>query len=185
MSATEGYFVTRTVRTLELLAVAPRSASEVAELLAIHPRTARRMLARLLDEGYVVRPAGHRIPYSLSPRFSVLAARALLQQGVALQHHASECLVVAVSIPPALDPGKSFARGGGRGGLRISPKGQAEITTTASEDHMSDLRVLTIKQVAELVQLSPETVMRAIRAETSMPPSSRKAEAVGGSKNPR
>ena len=110
MSATEGYFVTRTVRTLELLAIAPRSASEVAELLAIHPRTARRMLARLLDEGYVARPTGHRIPYSLAPRFSALAARALLQQGVALQHQASECLVVAVSIPPALDPGKSVAR---------------------------------------------------------------------------
>ena len=50
---------------------------------------------------------------------------------------------------------------------------------------MTDLRVLTIKQVAELVQLSPRTVMRAVRAGDLMPPSSRKAEAVGVSKNPR
>src|ERR1700759_4658279 len=36
--------------------------------------------------------------------------------------------------------------------------------TTPSEGNMTDLRVLTIKQVAELVQLSPKTVMRAVEA---------------------
>jgi DNA-binding IclR family transcriptional regulator len=68
VSATEGYFVTRTVQTLELLASAPRSASQVAEVLAIHERTARRMLSRLLDEGYVVRPDGYRTPYQLAAK---------------------------------------------------------------------------------------------------------------------
>ena len=80
MSAAEGYFVTRTVRALELLAAtSPRSPSEHAELVAIHERTARRMLARLVDAGYVVRSRGPRAVYALTPRFCELAARALRQ----------------------------------------------------------------------------------------------------------
>jgi DNA-binding IclR family transcriptional regulator len=108
VSATEGYFVTRTVGALELLADAPRSTREIAESLAIHPRTARRMLARLVDEGYVNPPPAPRTGYSLAPRFSTLAARALLQQGVrrpgaqqdgaARAQQAAECLVVVVPV---------------------------------------------------------------------------------------
>jgi DNA-binding IclR family transcriptional regulator len=80
MSATEGYFIVRTVSLLELLADSPRTTSEIAELLLIHPRTARRMLARLVEEGYVERPPRPTFGYSLSPRFATLAARALLQR---------------------------------------------------------------------------------------------------------
>jgi DNA-binding IclR family transcriptional regulator len=80
VSATEGYFVVRTVGALELLADAPRTTSEIADSLAIHPRTARRMLARLVDEGYVDPPPRPTFGYTLAPRFARLAARALLQQ---------------------------------------------------------------------------------------------------------
>ena len=79
MSATEGYGVTRTLRTLELLAVRPHSSGELADLVGMHQRTARRVLARLIDEGYVERLDRPRIRYALTPRLAVLGARALRQ----------------------------------------------------------------------------------------------------------
>jgi IclR family acetate operon transcriptional repressor len=46
---------------LELLAVRPRSAVELAADLGVHQRTARRMLRRLADEGYIAAdPYEHR-----------------------------------------------------------------------------------------------------------------------------
>lgn len=66
----------RTVRTLELLAFRPVSASELAAYLRVHPRTARRLLRRLHDEGYVTRGEGAR-RYKLSPRLVAVAAQAV------------------------------------------------------------------------------------------------------------
>jgi DNA-binding IclR family transcriptional regulator len=77
MSASEAYFVMRTVAALELLADAPRSTSEIADALLIHPRTARRMLARLVDTGYVRCQPGRRPLYSVTERFEALANGAL------------------------------------------------------------------------------------------------------------
>ena len=53
MSAPEAWHVTRTLRAMELLAVRPRSAPELADALGVHVRTARRVLKRLDSEGYV------------------------------------------------------------------------------------------------------------------------------------
>lgn len=55
MSAPDCWHVTRTLRAMELLAVRPRSAPKLADELGVHARTARRLLKRLADEGYVVR----------------------------------------------------------------------------------------------------------------------------------
>jgi DNA-binding IclR family transcriptional regulator len=76
MSLYETYYVPRIMETLELLARGPRRPGELAEHLAVHQRTARRILARLADEGYVFRPKVMS-PYSLTPQFADLAARAL------------------------------------------------------------------------------------------------------------
>jgi DNA-binding IclR family transcriptional regulator len=76
MSLHETYYVPRIMRTLELLARGPLWPGELAEHLAVHQRTARRILARLADEGYVARPKVMS-PYSLTPRFADLAARVL------------------------------------------------------------------------------------------------------------
>jgi DNA-binding IclR family transcriptional regulator len=73
---TEGYFVARTMRAVELLAFGPVSAPELAAVLQVHPRTARRLLGRLLDEGYVTRRAGAR-RYHLSLRLAAVAAQAI------------------------------------------------------------------------------------------------------------
>jgi DNA-binding IclR family transcriptional regulator len=76
MSLRESYYVPRVMQTLEYLSHGPRRPGEIAEHLKVNDRTARRMLLRLADEGYISRPEIER-PYSLTPRFSALAARAL------------------------------------------------------------------------------------------------------------
>jgi DNA-binding IclR family transcriptional regulator len=55
MSANESWHVIRTLRAMELLAVRPRSAPKLADELGVHTRTARRLLKRLAEQGYVVR----------------------------------------------------------------------------------------------------------------------------------
>jgi IclR family transcriptional regulator, KDG regulon repressor len=55
MPPRESWHVARTLRALELLALGPHSALEAADALMIHPRTARRLLDRLVDEGYLRR----------------------------------------------------------------------------------------------------------------------------------
>ena len=78
LSPTEAYFVTRTVRALELLAAGPLSAPKLAEALQIHPRTARRMLNRLADEGYVRRLHEPCRRYVLTMRLIAVAGEWLL-----------------------------------------------------------------------------------------------------------
>lgn len=72
---TEAYFVTRTVRALEVLAFRPVSAPELAQALQIHPRTARRMLRRLVEEEYATLATDHRRRYSATMRLVALAGQ--------------------------------------------------------------------------------------------------------------
>jgi len=90
VSAPEAWHVTRTMRALELLAIAPRSAPELAGGLGIHPRTARRILNRLQNDGYVeARPGDPRRRYGPTMRVAALGGlvveRADLTQ-IALPH---------------------------------------------------------------------------------------------------
>jgi DNA-binding IclR family transcriptional regulator len=77
MSAPEAWHVTRTMRTLELLALRPRSATEVAHAVGVHPRTARRLLNRLLVEGYATRTGPHRRKYGMTLKLVAVAHHAL------------------------------------------------------------------------------------------------------------
>lgn len=65
----------RTLRAMELLAIAPRSAPELASGLGVHVRTARRILKRLESEGYVKLTAGHRRRYQPTMRIVALAGQ--------------------------------------------------------------------------------------------------------------
>jgi IclR family acetate operon transcriptional repressor len=58
------------MRALEVLAFQPLSAPQVAEALAVHPRTARRLLNRLRDEGYVSRSDDARRLYTPTMRLA-------------------------------------------------------------------------------------------------------------------
>lgn len=73
VTAPESWHVSRTLRALELLAFGPRSAVEVAEAAGIHERTARRLLHRLIDEGYVRRLPAQRAGYAATLRLLAVA----------------------------------------------------------------------------------------------------------------
>ena len=73
----ESLFAARTMQALELLALEPRSAPQVAEALQVHPRTARRLLTRLADEGWLARGAGPRRAYAPTLRVVALAGPVL------------------------------------------------------------------------------------------------------------
>ena len=73
MSAPEAWHVTRTLRAMELLAVQPRSAPELADALGVHVRTARRVLKRLESEGYVTVTEDRRRRYKPTMRIVALA----------------------------------------------------------------------------------------------------------------
>jgi len=63
------------MQVLELLAFQPLSAPQVAATLQIHPRTARRILVRLHDEGYLTRSDDTRRRYTPSMRVVALAGQ--------------------------------------------------------------------------------------------------------------
>lgn len=65
----------RTVRALELLAIKPRSAPELADGLGVHVRTARRVLRRLESEGYVNMSKGRRRRYHPTMHVVALAGQ--------------------------------------------------------------------------------------------------------------
>jgi DNA-binding IclR family transcriptional regulator len=73
MSAPEAWHVTRTLRAMELLAMQPRSAPELADALGVHVRTARRVLKRLESEGYVALTDDRRRRYRPTMRVVALA----------------------------------------------------------------------------------------------------------------
>jgi DNA-binding MarR family transcriptional regulator len=71
------YGTMNTVRALECLAFAPRSAPELAESLKVSVRTARRLLQRLALEGFVIQEGGHRRRYHATLRLSSLGRQLL------------------------------------------------------------------------------------------------------------
>jgi DNA-binding IclR family transcriptional regulator len=74
MAAVDSFFVTRTMKALEVLAFQPASAPQVADVLRVDARTARRLLNRLADEGWLVRKEGRVRTYTLSMRVVALAS---------------------------------------------------------------------------------------------------------------
>ncbi len=75
MSATETYYLERALRALELLAMQPLSAPQIAAALQIHPRTARRLLTRLHAEQYLDHGDDHRRLYWPTLRLVALAGQ--------------------------------------------------------------------------------------------------------------
>jgi DNA-binding IclR family transcriptional regulator len=71
----EALYVARTMQVLELLAFQPLSAPQVAATLQIHPRTARRLLVRLHEEGYLTRSDDTRRRYRPTMRVVAIAGQ--------------------------------------------------------------------------------------------------------------
>jgi DNA-binding IclR family transcriptional regulator len=73
----ESLFASRTMQALELLALHPLSAPQVAEALQVHPRTARRLLTRLAEDGWLARSQDARRVYAPTLRIVSLAGQVL------------------------------------------------------------------------------------------------------------
>src|SRR5918997_3948888 len=67
----------RPVEALELLALQPLSAPQLAAALRVHPRTARRLLYRLRADGYVARSDDRHRLYAPTLRVVSLASQVL------------------------------------------------------------------------------------------------------------
>jgi IclR family KDG regulon transcriptional repressor len=106
MSATEAFFVTRTMQAIEVLAFQPCSAPQVAGALKVHPRTARRLLNKLVAEGWLTRSEGRRRIYAPTMRIVALAAQlaerdplALAARPAVTRLHDETGLTVHLAIP--------------------------------------------------------------------------------------
>jgi DNA-binding IclR family transcriptional regulator len=75
MSQHDAWFAARTLQALEVLAFAPLSAPQVAAALGVHARTARRMLNRLVEEGYLARTGPQERQYEPTLRIVALAGQ--------------------------------------------------------------------------------------------------------------
>lgn len=68
--------VVRTLRALELLALGPQTQAALARDLVVHRRTARRLIGRLVAEGYATEVQdGRNAAYAATPRLAVLGRR--------------------------------------------------------------------------------------------------------------
>jgi DNA-binding IclR family transcriptional regulator len=88
MSTTGAFFASRSMQALEVLAFGPATAPRVAEELQVHPRTARRLLNRMAQDGWVTRHDGPRPMYT--PTLRIVALAAQLTQRAPLVRHAQE-----------------------------------------------------------------------------------------------
>jgi DNA-binding IclR family transcriptional regulator len=73
--ATEAYYASRTLQALELLTFNDLSCPQVAATLQIHPRTARRLLLRLVADGYVEQSFDSRRRYRATLRVAALGSQ--------------------------------------------------------------------------------------------------------------
>lgn len=106
---TECWFVVRTVQALELLATGPRTVAEVAEAVNIHERTARRMLNRLVGEGYLDRTDGFPRRYRHTPRMVEIATRIVEHADTGGQRTSSAYGAAAAPLPRTLSRNDSTA----------------------------------------------------------------------------
>ena len=88
MSATEAFFASRAMQALEVLAFGPSTATRVADELQVHPRTARRLLNRMVHDGWLIRRDGPRPTYT--PTLRIVALAAQLAQRAPLVRHGLE-----------------------------------------------------------------------------------------------
>jgi DNA-binding IclR family transcriptional regulator len=83
MAPVDSFFVTRTLQAIEVLAFEPSTAPQIAAALRIDARTARRLLTRLADDGWVVPIEGRVRKYTLSLRLVALVSQFLARAPLA------------------------------------------------------------------------------------------------------
>jgi DNA-binding IclR family transcriptional regulator len=83
MAAPEAWHAGRTMRVLELLAFAPLSAPQLAAALHAQPRTVRRVLGRLVEDGYVTYSDNSRRVYEPTMRLVAMAGQVVENSSLA------------------------------------------------------------------------------------------------------
>jgi DNA-binding IclR family transcriptional regulator len=71
----EAYFASRAMLTMEILAFGPATVTQLADELQVHSRTARRLVNRMVHDGWLVRHDGPRPRYEPTLRMVALAAQ--------------------------------------------------------------------------------------------------------------
>jgi DNA-binding IclR family transcriptional regulator len=71
----EAFLVSRTMQAVELLSFQEASAPQVADVLRVHPGTSRRLLNRLVSDGWLTRSDGYRRTYTPTMRIVAMAAQ--------------------------------------------------------------------------------------------------------------
>jgi DNA-binding IclR family transcriptional regulator len=85
MRPPEAWYAARAMQALEVLAFQPLSAPQLAAALQVHPRTARRLLNRLREEGWLTRSEDARRLYAPTLRIVALAGQIVQRTRIAEQ----------------------------------------------------------------------------------------------------
>lgn len=80
----ETFSVARTMQAIELLSFQPASAPQVADALQVHPGTSRRLLNRLVSEGWLIRTGSYRHVYMPTMRIAAMAAQLVSRDPLAV-----------------------------------------------------------------------------------------------------
>jgi DNA-binding IclR family transcriptional regulator len=130
MSATEAFFARRSMQALEILAFGPATVTQVADELQVHTRTARRLLNRMVHDGWLTRHDGARPTYT--PTLRIIALAAQLTQRTPLVEHALE---LAIDLQARTGDAVHLAIPSYRSALRL-------VRATGTGDHVPALRDL-------------------------------------------
>lgn len=117
----EAFLVSRTMQAMELLSFHAATAPQVADALRVHPGTSRRLLNRLVSDGWLSRSDGYRRTYAPTMRIVAMAAQlaardplALAARPIVVRLHADTGGVAHLCIPSYRSALCLVHRAGGR-----------------------------------------------------------------------
>ena len=167
MSRAEAFLVSRTMQAIELLSFQDASAPQVAEALRVHPGTSRRLLNRLVADGWLTRSDGYRRTYAPTMRIVSMAAQlaardplARAAQPVVTRLHRETGGTAHLCIPSYRSALCLVHRGGGpdvRPQLRELVPAHAAAAGKALLSHRDAWRASLLSQ--PLQRLTPETIV--------------------------
>ena len=172
----DAFAVGRTLQAIEVLSFQPASAPQLAGALRIHPRTARRLLNRLVADGWLTRSPGRERTYAPTMRIVALAAQ-LAETAPLTRHalpiverlHAETGLAAHLAVPCYGSVLCLVHRGGGRDlppGLRELMPAHATAAGKALLAHRAAWRAGVLAQA--LAAHTPVTEVDAERIEREL-----------------
>jgi DNA-binding IclR family transcriptional regulator len=169
----DAFAVGRTLQAIEVLSFQPASAPPLAGALRIHPRTARRLLNRLVADGWLTRSAGRERTYAPTMRIVAVAAQLaetapLTRRAVPVVErlHAETGLAAHLAVPCYRSVLCLVHRGGGRDlppGLRELMPADATAAGKALLAHRAAWRAEVLGQARDIDAARLERDLAAVR----------------------